>query len=127
MAESAGDFRFAGAYVELNIRDNTADQEKAIRARIEGGKPVEISTTFGAPTNQPWRDTPIPSVQVPTTASDPIDDAWRARVRASLRDTATDALDIPLTSDTAEYREALTLKLVAIRDAVRQDIPANLA
>jgi hypothetical protein len=127
MADEEGDFRFAGAYLELNIRDHTEAQEKAIRDRISGGKPVEIPTTLGAPTNDPLKDRAIPPVQIPTTASDPIDDAWRARVQASLRDTTKTALDIPLGSDTAAYRDDLKLKLAAIQGELKQSIPTDIA
>lgn len=127
MPEQADDFRFAGAYLELNIRDNTEADEKQIRDRYEHGAPVRIPTTLGAPTNDPLSERRIPPVQIPTTASDPIDDAWRARVQASLRDTTRTALDVPLTSDTAPYRDELKLKLGAIRDELKQDIPADLA
>lgn len=37
-----GDFRMAGAYIEVNLKDNTEADERKIRSRIEDGAPVQI-------------------------------------------------------------------------------------
>jgi hypothetical protein len=47
----AGDFKLAGAYVEVNLRDNTSGDEKRIRARIEGESAVTWDTALNDPKN----------------------------------------------------------------------------
>ncbi|MFB9924877.1 hypothetical protein ACFORO_25915 [Amycolatopsis halotolerans] len=47
----AGEFKLAGAYVEVNLRDNTSGDEKRIRARIEGESAVRWDTALNDPKN----------------------------------------------------------------------------
>ncbi|MEV8610113.1 hypothetical protein AB0383_19675 [Amycolatopsis sp. NPDC051373] len=51
MTAPGGDFKLASAYVEVNLRDNTTGDEKKIRARIEGEKPVNLDTALNDPKN----------------------------------------------------------------------------
>ena len=44
MTAPDGDFRMAGAYVEVSLKDNTEADEQAIRRRIEDGTPIQIKT-----------------------------------------------------------------------------------
>ncbi|WP_336158195.1 hypothetical protein [Amycolatopsis sp. VC5-11] len=47
----AGEFKLAGAYVEVNLRDNTSGDEKRIRARIEGESAIRWDTALNDPKN----------------------------------------------------------------------------
>jgi hypothetical protein len=47
----ADDFKIAGAYVEVNLRDNTSGDEQLIRARLEGEKGVDLKTALKDPEN----------------------------------------------------------------------------
>lgn len=102
MAEDEG-FRLAGAYVELTVKDNTAEGEEEARRRIEDAPPAKI----------------------PTEASNPIDDAWRAKVNAAIKAIAADALDVPATPETEQYQVDLRSKLAEIAASVQQDIPLD--
>lgn len=42
MTAPEGDFRMSGAYIDINLRDNTEADEQKIRSRIEDGKPVQL-------------------------------------------------------------------------------------
>lgn len=44
-----GDFKLAGAYVELNLKDNTPADEAKTRGRIESGPAVEMPVDLGNP------------------------------------------------------------------------------
>jgi hypothetical protein len=56
MADEPGEFRMAGAYVEVSLRDNTQADEDAIRARIQGADAVTIATRLGAPDDKEFRE-----------------------------------------------------------------------
>lgn len=47
----ADDFKIAGAYVEVHLRDHTSGDEKKIRAKLEGDKPVSFDTALKDPKN----------------------------------------------------------------------------
>ncbi len=104
MTAPGGDFRLAGAYVELNIQDKTPADEERIKERIKGQPPV----------------------QLPVKAQDPIDDAWRAKVQASIKSISADAIKIPMSPDTAKYREELQLAVGELSSAVKQKIPVDI-
>lgn len=46
-----GDFRLAGAYVEVNLKDDTEADEARIRRRLEAGGPVDFETALKDPAN----------------------------------------------------------------------------
>ncbi len=51
MTAPGGDFKLAGAYVEVHLKDETSGDEKRIRAKIEGEKPVKLDTALKDPRN----------------------------------------------------------------------------
>ncbi|MFJ1764046.1 hypothetical protein ACIOD2_27275 [Amycolatopsis sp. NPDC088138] len=51
MTAPGGDFKLAGAYVEVHLKDETSGDEKKIRAKIEGEKPVKLDTALKDPKN----------------------------------------------------------------------------
>ncbi|RSM60586.1 hypothetical protein DMH03_17715 [Amycolatopsis sp. WAC 01376] len=51
MTAPGGDFKLAGAYVEVRLKDETSGDEKRIRAKIEGEKPVSLDTALKDPKN----------------------------------------------------------------------------
>ncbi|WP_328448991.1 hypothetical protein [Amycolatopsis sp. NBC_00438] len=51
MTAPGGDFKLAGAYVEVHLKDETSGDEKRIRAKIEGEKPVSLGTALKDPKN----------------------------------------------------------------------------
>jgi hypothetical protein len=125
-------FRMAGAYVELTIRDETAKGEEEARARIEGEKPVEIPTKLADPTGDPYADADakikaLGALKIATEASNPIDDAWRAKVEAAIKSTAKDSLQIPLEPDSELYRRKVAAMLEELQAEVKQGIPAGIA
>ncbi len=66
-----------------------------------------------------------PPVDLPVTGANPIDDAWRAKVQASIKSIAKDAIQIPLTPETAKYREELELAVGELSSAIKQKIPVD--
>ncbi|HET9889642.1 MAG TPA: hypothetical protein VFQ42_04000 [Mycobacterium sp.] len=62
-------------------------------------------------------------VEIPVVASDPITDAWRARVNAEIKAAAKEALTIPVTADTEEFRGQVAETLASMRDLAREQIP----
>lgn len=44
-------FRISGAYVEVNLKDNTEADEKKIRSRLESAPPVKFDTSLNEPEN----------------------------------------------------------------------------
>lgn len=156
---SAEGFKAGSAYIDLDIRDNTAAGKAKAKEEIESSPPIklpvklddvntasfeekldealktvkpEVQPTLGDPVTPQWkRDTdektrkytPPP---VKTTATDPIDAAWRAKVQASIKAIAADAIKIPMSPDTAKYREELQIAVGELSSAVKQEIPADL-
>lgn len=114
------------AYVTVHLDDQTEADYAKIRAEGEGQKPVEIPTKYQQPKWEPSRD-PLEPVEVPTEAKNPIDTAWRAKVEASLKSLATDALKIPMTPDTVKYRQELEVALAEIQGSTSQKLGASLA
>lgn len=51
MTAPGGDFKLAGAYVEVHLRDETSGDEKRIRAKIEGEPAVRLDTALKDPKN----------------------------------------------------------------------------
>ncbi|MEV4604801.1 hypothetical protein AB0K15_46560 [Amycolatopsis sp. NPDC049253] len=51
MTAPGGDFKLAGAYVEVRLKDETDGDEKRIRAKVEGEKPVTLDTALKDPKN----------------------------------------------------------------------------
>jgi hypothetical protein len=45
------EFKLAGAYVEVNLRDNTSGDEKKIRAKLEGEAAIQWDTALNDPKN----------------------------------------------------------------------------
>lgn len=103
----ADDFKMAGAYVELNIKDNTADGEAKVRARIEDEKPVELPVELGEPdvakakketqTELDADPAKIPTTVTPPSKEDtqrskrPVEDQSPAKIPTELGDPVTTA------------------------------------
>ena len=60
------------------------------RKRVEDAPPVKIPTELEPPKDDPLKSWTPPPVELPVTASDPIDDAWLAKINAALKTMATD-------------------------------------
>lgn len=125
----AGDeFRIAGAYVEVHLRDETSADEKIIRARIEGEKPVTFDTALKDPANTKLVKEKIERETKPVLrpeVTNPIDDAWRRKVQAAIRATSDQALNIPVTADTADFRRDLDASIKKAQAALRAEIPTE--
>lgn len=120
-------FKMAGAYVELTVKDDTQAGVDEAKGKIEAGAPAEIPTVIVPPKDDPLRDWKPDPVEVPVEATNPIDAAWLARLNASVKATAADAVNIPATPDTEEYRAELRAALDELAGVTRQDIPVELA
>ncbi len=122
------EFRIAGAYVEVHLRDETAADEKVIRARIEAEKPVTFETALKDPANTRLVKEKIERETRPIIrpeVTNPIDDAWRRKVQAAIRATSEQALDIPVTPDTALFRRDLDAAIKKAQALVRAEIPTD--
>lgn len=62
-------------------------------------------------------------VTIPVVASDPITDAWRAKVNAEIKGAAKEALVIPVEADTAEFRAQVEADLAGLKSIAREQIP----
>lgn len=95
------------------------------RTETEAQPPVEVPTKYKAPRYDPRYDDPIsnrPPVEVPTKAQDPINDAFRARLQASIRSLATDALKLPLDADTEGFRAKVDTALKEFSATAKEDV-----
>jgi hypothetical protein len=101
----ADDFKLAGAYVELGLKDNTPADEEKVKERIKGSPPVEM----------------------PVKAADPITAAWKSKLDGELRDLAFDSLNIPTSPETEKFRIELNDVLSEIHSTVHGDIPLKPA
>lgn len=64
---------------------------------------------------------------LPATAENPIDAAWRAKVEASLKATAKDALQIPVTPKNEGFQRELSRLLDQASHSAKADIPMDIA
>lgn len=96
---------------EVTIRVTTEDVGKAARDKIRAE-------------NKALGDT---RVRIPVTAANPIDQAWRNQVHASIRAIAKQSLKIPATPDTEQYKADLYAALGQLSATAKQRVPAELA
>jgi hypothetical protein len=126
----AGEFRMAGAYVEVNLKDNTQADERKIRARLESGQPVRFDTALNDPKNVARIKKAVESgraAKLPTEAENPIDAAWRKSVQASLKATIADSLQIPISARTERFRRDLAAVVKEVETGLEADIPVGVA
>ena len=122
------DFKLAGAFVEVRLKDQTEADEKKIRARLEAGKPVTLEVALQDPDNTRMVKERIEREVKPTIrpeVTNPIDEAWRRKIQAAIKSTATTALDVPVTPDTAMFRRNLETTLKAAERQLHADIPVE--
>lgn len=122
-------FKIASAYVEVRLKDETEADERRIRARLERGGDIRLRTVLEDPENvervkQSVRQGTAAKLKV--EAENPIDAAWKARVRASLRETVGQSLKVPLDTDSEEWRRGLGLLVDAVDKDLKVKIPADL-
>jgi hypothetical protein len=65
-------------------------------------------------------------IQVPMRAADPINEAWIAQVKSSVRGIANDALEIPLNPGLAGFEAQLEAALAQLSATTKLDIPADV-
>jgi hypothetical protein len=122
----ADEFKIAGAYVEVNLRDNTAGDEQKIRARIEAEKAIDLETALKDPANTKAvkeaveRSAPA---KLPVVADNPIDEAWRRKVQAAVKSAATSAIEVPVTPETVNFRRDLEASLKKSSALLKTEIP----
>jgi hypothetical protein len=127
-APGGDDFKLAGAYVEVHLKDETSGDEKQIRARLESDKPIKLETALKDPDNTKLVKEKIERETKPTIrpeVTNPIDEAWRRKIQAAIASTATKALDIPVTPDTDMFRRDLEASLKKAQTLVRAEIPTT--
>ncbi|MTD55706.1 aggregation-promoting factor C-terminal-like domain-containing protein [Amycolatopsis pithecellobii] len=120
------------AYVVVNLDDQTAADYDRIKSNLERRGDVTIRAkveTSGKDPVAPVREKVKKSapVDISTRADNPIDAAWRKQVQASIRSISTDALKIPVTPETAQYRAQLVAEVTKLQSQVKQQIPADVA
>lgn len=112
---------------EVSIRITASDATQAVRDKMkaelatsgfDAGK--EYSSKFKESTE---KQAPA---KVPVEAKNPIDEAWRAQVQASIRSIAADAIKIPMSPDTAAYREELRVAVGELQSSLKQKIPVDI-
>lgn len=123
-----------GDHVAIPIRiddpDEAAFREKLLAA-VKSIHPV-VQPTFGDPVTPQWKQDTDEKTRrykpppVKTTATDPIDAAWRAKIQASIRAIAADAIKIPMVLETAKYREELELAVGELNSTLTQKIPVDM-
>lgn len=67
-----------------------------------------------------------PPVRVPVVATNPINEAFVAQVRASVRSISGDALKIPVNPDLVDFEAQLEETLTGLRGITRLDIPVDV-
>lgn len=108
--------------IRVTVNDDTKTTRDAIRAGF-ATTGTEAGRDFGEKARESiGRQAPA---RMPVEAKDPIDEAWRAQVQASMRGIARDAIKIPMSPDTAKYREELQLAVGELSSAVKQKIPVD--
>jgi hypothetical protein len=113
---------------EVNIRitatNDTAAARNAIRADFAAtGAAAGDDLAKRAAESMARHET----AKLPVEAGNPIDDAWRSQVQTSIRGIAREALKIPVTPDTATFRDALGSVLEDLRQDTKAEIPAEVA
>ena len=98
-------FKAGSAYIDLEIRDKTGPGKDKAKEDIEGSPPAKL----------------------PVVADNPIDEAWRAKLKAALKATAADALKIPMTPDTAELRANTAAAVAELSKTLKAKVPADLS
>lgn len=63
---------------------------------------------------------------VPVKATNPIDDAWIAQVKASLRSVANEALSIPVNPELADFEAQLEATLTQLAATSKLDVPVDV-
>ncbi|MBE1501363.1 hypothetical protein H4696_008463 [Amycolatopsis lexingtonensis] len=122
-------FRIASAYVSVHLEDNTEADERRIRQRLERGNGIHIKTVLDDPDGiekvkeRVRRSSPA---KLPVEADNPIDDAWRSKIRASIKRTAADSLKIPVDPETEGFRRNLNAVLQEVEKGLKAEIPADL-
>lgn len=66
-----------------------------------------------------------PPVKVPVTANNPINEAWAAQVKASVKTLSKDALDIPVDADLAPFQEQLEAVLAELSTTSKLNVPVE--
>lgn len=103
------------------------------RVRIAAGAPIVVPTMLSTDSwevrYQKARELieGMGAVEVETEASDPITEAWRAKVKAELKGIASDAVSLPVNADMMEFREQVLFAVEEIDSAVHAEIPVQLA
>lgn len=155
MPDEGDDFKMAGAYVEVRLKDQTEADEKALRARLESSKPVTLGAALEDPENAQLVKEKIeretkpkikPEVEDVDSATkekfkedfergtkpkitpevvNPIDDAWRRKIQASIKATSAAALNVPVTPDTELFRQDLDATLRKVTALASAKIPVE--
>jgi hypothetical protein len=122
-------FKIASAYVEVHLQDNTQAEERALRARLEKGGPIHIKTVLDDPEGLEKVKERVRNsspAKLPVEAANPIDAAWRSKIQASLKDTANEALKIPVSPGTERFRRDLAAVIQEVEKGLKADIPAGV-
>lgn len=124
-----GEFKIAEAFVEVNLRNHLREEADRAIAELKAKGPVDFETALKDPNNIAAVKRAIESgkaAKLPTEADNPIDDAWRAKVNASLKATAKQALQIPITPESEEFRRNLAEVLKEVQAGLHAKIPADV-
>ena len=65
-------------------------------------------------------------IEIPVRAANPIDDAWLAQVKSSIKSVANDALKIPVNPDLEGFEAQLESVLTELSTTTRADIPVDV-
>ena len=137
--DTEGDEQAIRARIEeespLQIRTSLEEPDNAreVRARVEAEPPANLRAALALDqadrSLEVWKEKTrgAPATEIPVSAKDPLDEAWRAKVQASIKSIAKDALKIPMTPETEEYRAELRAALAEIQSATKQPIAAEVA
>jgi hypothetical protein len=118
-----GEFRIAGAFVEVNLKDNTAADEAKLRARLEKSTPVDFETALKDPGNVQAVKARISSGPAATIRTDADTALAQAKIKelSSRRNAAVVSLDADVSKAEARIKE-----LESKRGKTKLDVDAEI-
>jgi hypothetical protein len=118
-----GSFRIAGAFVEVNLKDNTAADEAKLRARLEKSTPVDFETALKDPGNVQAVKARISSGPAATIRTDADTALAQAKIKelSSRRNAAIVSLDADVSKAEARIKD-----LESKRGKTKLDVDAEI-
>lgn len=118
------------------LRRAVAEKVKEINATLKADIPIDLADAVA------WREKvraevdkvarsvrdqikSEPPAEVPTKLSDPVNDAWKSKVKSELAAAARELNELPIHAGTEELRREITTKIQEIQSTLKADIPVD--